>query len=49
MCRRNVLIGWIMAAFGLGILFGLRIEGGFFAHCIGFCLFIYGICGLCKK
>lgn len=49
MCRRNVLFGWIMAAFGLGLLFGLWIEGGFFVHCIGFGLLIYGFCGICKK
>jgi hypothetical protein len=49
MCRRNVLLGWIAAAFGLGLLCGLWIEGGFFVHCIGFALLIYGFCGICKK
>lgn len=49
MCRRSLLLGWIIAAFGLGLLFGLWIESGFLAHCIGFGLFLFGICGVCKK
>ena len=49
MCRRNVLLGWIAAAFGLGLLCGLWIQEGFFVYCIGFALLIYGFCGVFKK
>lgn len=49
MLRRNLLLGWIISAFGLGLLFGLWIEGSFLAHCIGFGMLIFGFCGICKK
>lgn len=49
MLRRNLLLGWIIASFGLGLLFGLWIEGSFLAHCIGFGLLIFGCLGICKK
>ncbi len=37
MCRRNQLIGWILVAFGIGLLVGLRLESGFLCNCIGLC------------
>ena len=49
MLRRNLLLGWIIVAFGLGLLFGLWIEGGFLAHCIGFFMLLFGCLNLCKK
>ena len=49
MLRRNLLLGWIISAFGLGLLFGMWIEGSFLAHCVGFGMLIVGICGICKR
>lgn len=49
MCRQNQLWGFIMMAFGLGLLIGLWLEGGFFCGCIGFGLMILGACVLRKK
>lgn len=34
LCRRNQLLGWILMAFGLGLLIGVCIEGGFFSCCV---------------
>jgi len=49
MFRRNILLGWIMAAFGIGLLFGMWIEGTFISHCIGFALIFAGTCGICRR
>lgn len=49
MLRRNLLLAWILAAFGLGLLFGLWIEGSFLAHCIGFGLLVFGCLNICRK
>lgn len=49
MCRRNQLIGSIAAAFGVGLLIGMWIEGGFLCHCLGFALFLFGIASWCKR
>ena len=49
MFRRNLLLGWIVAAFGVGLLFGLWIEESFLVHCIGFGMIILGACNICKK
>ena len=38
MYRRNQLWGCTAFAFGLGLLIGIWIEGGFWAHCFGFAL-----------
>ena len=38
-----------MAAFGLGLLVGMWIEGGFLSHCFGLCLFVLGVGTLLKK
>ena len=49
MMRRNVLLGWILSAFGIGLLFGMWIDGNFLTHCIGFGLIVVGTCGICKR
>lgn len=48
MCRQNQLLGCVVLAFGLGILVGLWLEGGFIAHCLGFGLIVLG-CSVAKK
>lgn len=35
MCRYNFLWGGMLLAFGLGVLIGLWLEGGFFCFCFG--------------
>lgn len=49
MCRQNQLWGCMLLSFGLGVLIGLWIESGFFAHCFGFALVLVGICVTRKK
>lgn len=44
MCRNNQFWGGLIGAFGLGVLIGIWIEGGFLAHCFGFGLIICGFC-----
>lgn len=48
MCRYYLLWGCIMLAFGFGIIIGLCLEGGFFAHCLGLLLMVVGA-ALCKR
>ncbi len=48
MCRRNQLWGWLLMAFGFGLLLGLWLEGGFFCHCFGFGSMIVGFC-ICRR
>jgi len=43
MCRRNQMWGCALVAFGLGLLVGMWIEGGFLAHCLGFGIIFFGI------
>ena len=33
MCRRNQLFGWMLLAFGLGLLIGKCLESGFISSC----------------
>ena len=49
MCRRNQLLGCAAFAFGLGLLIGIWIEGGFWAHCFGFILVVVGFSFFKKK
>lgn len=49
MCRQNQVMGFCLIAFGLGILVGLGLEGGFLCWCLGIGLILSGICGLGKK
>ena len=48
MCRYQQLWGSVLLAFGIGVLVGIWIEGGFFAHCFGGGLIIIG-CGMISK
>lgn len=43
MCRRNQLRGCGLAALGLGLLIGMWIDGGFWAHCLGGSMIFFGI------
>ena len=43
MCRYKFLWGCCMLAFGLGVLLGLNLEGGFWCHCFGFGVMVAGI------
>ncbi len=45
MCRKNQLWGCAMLTFGLGLLIGIWLEGGFLAHCFGFGIIFLG-CGV---
>ncbi len=49
MCRQNQLWGCVIMAFGLGLLLGLCLDGGFICGCLGFGLLIAGACVLRKK
>ena len=49
MCRQNQLIGYILAAFGAGVLVGTWISGNFLCHCLGIGAFLGGISLICKK
>ena len=48
MCRYNQLWGSVLLAFGLGVLVGLWVDGGFFAHCFGGAIILIG-CGVITK
>ena len=48
MCRKNQLWGCVLMAFGLGLLIGIRLEGGFLCHCVCFGVVAVG-CGMCRK
>lgn len=43
LCRRNQLLGYSVLAFGAGVLVGLWINSGFFAHCFGILLMGVGM------
>lgn len=49
MCRKNQLCGCMLAAFGVGLLFGNFMESGFFCFCIGIGFMAAGVWCLCKK
>jgi len=48
MCRQNQLWGYMSIAFGLGILVGTWLEGGFWCHCLGIGLLIVG-CSIVRR
>ncbi|MBR4109226.1 MAG: hypothetical protein IKK41_02775 [Oscillospiraceae bacterium] len=48
MCHKNVLWGCLFVAFGLGMLVGLCLEGGFFCHVFSLILIAAGGC-ICKR
>lgn len=49
MCRRNQLLGWIMLAFGLGLLIGLCLETCFLSTCVGFGFTLFGFRWICQR
>ncbi len=49
MCRQNQLFGFCLMSFGLGVLVGLGLEGGFLCWCLGIGLILAGFCGLGRK
>lgn len=49
MCRQNQLLGCVLLGFGLGMLVGLCLEGGFLCSCLGVGLIVGGFSMLRKK
>ena len=49
MFRHNQIIGCCMTVFAIGLLVGMWIEGGFFAHVFGVVFIIAGCSMLRKK
>lgn len=49
MCRRNQLLGWILLAFGLGLLIGKCLESGFLSTIAGIAIIIAGFCVMHRK
>lgn len=49
MCRRNQLWGWILVAFGAGLLLGIWLESGFFVCCLGLGAVALGVLTISKK
>lgn len=49
MCRKNQLCGSALIAFGVGVLFGMLMEAGFFCGFIGLAIMSLGIWCLWKK
>lgn len=49
MCRRNQLLGWILLAFGLGLLVGKCLESGFLSTVVGIGLIVIGFCVMRRR
>ena len=49
MCRRNLLLGLGLLAFGGGLLVGCWLESEFIRNCIGLGLMAVGVLALQKK
>ena len=49
MCRRNVFWGWVLIAFGLGLLFGMCLESGFWCSCGALLIICAGFFNLRRK
>lgn len=49
MCRQNQLWGCVLMAFGLGVIIGILLQGGFFSGCFGFAMLILGFCVARRK
>ena len=49
MCRRNQLLGCGMSAFGLGLVIGIWLEGGFLPCCLGLGLMLFGFSQWCRR
>ncbi len=48
MCRRELLCGFMLLAFGLGMLIGIWLEGGFLCHCVALGFVVAGGC-ICRR
>ncbi len=48
MFRHNQLLGAVLTAFGIGLLFGLWLEGGLLCHCVGIGIAVCG-CNVLRK
>lgn len=49
MSRHNQLCGCALMAFGLGVIVGMLLEGGFFCSCFGLGTLILGFCIMRRK
>ena len=49
MCRQNQLLGVAILGFGLGMLIGIWLDGGFFGHCFALGMAVCGLCMLRRK
>ncbi len=49
MCRRHQLYGWMLVAFGLGLLIGQCVENGFVSSCVGVGIVVIGLGVMRKK
>lgn len=49
MCRQQVLYGWMLISFGLGILVGMRLESYFLGNLLGIASILGGCSVMCKK
>ena len=48
MRRHHLLWGCMLSAFGFGILVGTWLSSGFWSHCIGIVLILFGLC-VCRR
>ena len=44
MCRKNVIRGWLLIAFGAGALLGTLVGNDFFVFLVGLAAVIWGFC-----
>ena len=49
MCRTNLIVGFSLIAFGIGVLIGIWVKGGLLSYCFGLGLVGVGYCFLRKK
>ena len=49
MCRKNQLLGFLLAGVGIGLLLACFFESGFFCCCVGIGLLVSGVCLVRKK
>lgn len=48
MCRRQLLLGWILLAFGAGLLLGILLESDFVKCCCSIGCLVFGLLVLRK-
>ena len=49
MCRQHELWGWMLVAFGIGVLFGIFLESGFLRCCVSIGCICVGFSVMRKK